>query len=88
MPEAKHRRKGKTRQRPPRTQGSGKYRRDAFGEWIGVLMERGDRVTERCQQLYGPRPDDDYTDEQWIAAERQLENEGIIPREDRKDDLP
>ena len=51
-------------------------------------MERGDRVTERCQQLYGPRPDDDYTDEQWIAAERQLENEGIIPREDRKDDLP
>jgi hypothetical protein len=51
-------------------------------------MERGDRVTERCEQLFGPRPlDDDYTDEQWIAAERQLEDEGIIQREARKDDL-
>jgi hypothetical protein len=88
MPEAKHRRKGKTRERLPPTQGTAKYRRDAFGDWLCLLTERGDRVTERCQQLYGPRPDDDYTDEQWTAAERQLEDEGILPRPDSKDDLP
>ena len=79
MPKSKHRRKGQTRERPARTQGNAKHR------LFLIPDERDDRIMERCGQLYGPRPDDGYTDEQLIAAERQLEDEDIIPREDHSE---
>jgi hypothetical protein len=72
MPKSKHRRKGKTRMRPLRMRGNA-------GSFF-IPDERGDCIAERCEQLYGLRPDAGYTDEQLIAAERQLENEGVIPR--------
>src|SRR5208282_2845925 len=63
MPKSKHRRKGETRARPPRTQGNAKHRIAASDEWLSWvdrLAERGERIMERCRQLYGPRPDDEY----------------------------
>jgi hypothetical protein len=69
MPKSKHRRKGKTRTHRPRMRGP-----------FFIPDERGSRITERCEELYGLRPDDGYTDDQLIAAECQLEDEGVIPR--------
>ena len=45
--------------------------------------QRGNCIAERCEQLYGRRPDG-YMDEQLIAAERQLEDDGVIPARPRR----
>jgi hypothetical protein len=61
-----------TRMRPLRMQGNAGP--------IFIPDERGNCIAERCEQLYGLRRDDGYTDEHLIAAERQLEDEDVIPR--------
>jgi hypothetical protein len=41
-------------------------------------------VTERCELLYGPSPDDGWGRDRILAAARQLEDEGIISRDPRR----
>ncbi|HMD69468.1 MAG TPA: hypothetical protein VKF42_11355 [Chitinivibrionales bacterium] len=83
MPKSKHRRKGKTYPRPPRTQRKATAAVSERGEdeVFRNLIASVHLVTERCELLYGPAPDDGWGRDRILAAARQLEDDGIISRD-------